>query len=71
MSCSMLQNRDRVKRTFSVVLLISQEDGKRVEIQVFERELCATEEGSIKEENLLEGKPFLFKIRDIVTNVWR
>ena len=53
--------------------MISQEDGEIVKIYAFERELCAIaqiEEGSIEEENLLEGKLFLFKIRDIVTNVW-
>ena len=53
--------------------MISQEDGERVEIRALEMELCAIaqiEDGSIEEENLLEGKPFSFKTRDIVTNVW-
>ena len=74
-SCNMLQNLDRVKETFSAVLMITLEDGNSMEIQAFERELRAIaeiEEGTIEEENLLEGKPFSFKInqRDIITNVW-
>ena len=50
-SCSMLQSLDRVKETFSAVLMVSQEDGDRVEIQAFERELHAIaqiEDGSIE-----------------------
>ena len=57
----MLQNLDRVKETSSAVLTISQEDGERVEIQAFERELHAIaqiEEGSIEEENLLKANHF-------------
>ena len=75
-SCSMLQNLDRVKEMFSAVLMTTQEDGKPVEVQAFERELRAIvqiEDDNIEEQNLLEGKPFSFKInpRDIVTDVWR
>ena len=42
-------------------MVISQEDGERVEIQVFERELqChAIEEGSIKGKNLLKANLFV------------
>ena len=50
----MLQNLDRVKETFSAVLMISQEDGERVEIQAFER-IVQIEEGSIKKENFLKA----------------
>ena len=72
----MLQNLDRVKETFSAVLMITKEDGKTVEMQAFERELreiAQIKEDNIKEEHLLEGNPFSFKInpRDIITTVWR
>ena len=55
--------------------MITQEDGKSMEVQAFERELRAIaqiEDDNIQDQNLLEGKPFSFKInpRDI-TNVWR
>ena len=70
----MLQNLDRVKETFSTLLMITKEDGEPVEMQAFERELCTIaqiEKENIKEENL-KGKPVSFKInqRDIITNVW-
>ena len=75
-SCNMLQNLDKVKETFSAVLMITKEDGKTVEMQAFERELrtiAQIEKDNLEEENLLEGKPFSFKVnqRDIITNVWR
>ena len=57
----MLWKLDRVKENFSAVLTISQEDGKRVEIQAFERELCAIEKGGIIEETLPDSKLFLIK----------
>ena len=50
--------------------MIFQEEGERVEIQAFERQLHAIaqiEEGSIEEENLLKGKPkwtFCFSLKD-------
>ena len=62
----------RVKRIISAIRMISQEDCERVEMQAFEREVHAiaqSEEGSIEEKNLVEGK-IIFIQKDIVTNVW-
>ena len=50
--------RQSYRETFSAILMISQEDGERVEIWALERELHATaqiEKGSIKEENFLKA----------------
>ena len=58
-SCSTLQHLDRVKETFSAVLMITQEDGKLMEVQAFERVLSAIaqiEDDNIEEQNLLENR---------------
>ena len=75
-SCSMLQNLDDSKETFSAILMISSEDKEKTEVHAFERELrniANIKAGDITEENLLEATKFSCckNSKGILTHVWR